>query len=62
MGRIAFLLLGGVGIVESTVVALYTGIELPGSIAIIVVLSYRMFSFWIPTLIGFPIAFYLHRI
>jgi uncharacterized protein (TIRG00374 family) len=61
LGRIAFLLPGGVGIVESTMVALYTGLEVPGSIAVAVVLSYRLFSFWIPTLIGFPIAFYLQK-
>jgi len=42
-------------------VALYTGLEVPSSIAVAVVLSYRLFSFWIPTLIGFPIAFYLQR-
>ena len=56
------LLPGGVGVVESTMVALYTGLGVPGSIAVVAVLSYRMFSFWIPTFIGFPIAFYLQRV
>ena len=60
-GKMAFLIPGGVGIVESTMAALYTGLGVPGPIAVVVILSYRMFSFWIPTLIGFPIAFYLQR-
>jgi uncharacterized protein (TIRG00374 family) len=60
-GKMAFLIPGGVGIVESTMAALYTGLGVPGPVAVVVILGYRMFSFWIPTLIGFPIAFYLHK-
>ncbi|MCQ1536688.1 UPF0104 family protein [Methanosarcina sp. KYL-1] len=60
-GRLAFLLPGGVGIVESTMAALYTGLGVPGPIAVVAILSYRMFSFWIPTFIGFPLAAYLQR-
>ncbi len=60
-GRLAFLLPGGVGIVESTMAALYTGLGVPGPIAVVVILSYRIFSFWIPTFIGFPLAAYLQR-
>ncbi len=62
LGKMAFLLPGGIGVVESTMAALYTGLGVPGSIAVVVVLSYRVFSFWIPTMIGFPIAFYLQRV
>lgn len=61
LGKAAFLIPGGVGIVESTMAALYTGLGVPGPIVVVVILSYRMFSFWIPTLIGFPIAYYLRR-
>ncbi|AKB51352.1 hypothetical protein MSBRW_2099 [Methanosarcina barkeri str. Wiesmoor] len=61
LGKIAFLLPGGIGVVESSMAALYTGLGVPGSIAVVVVLSYRVFSFWIPTIIGFPLAFYLQR-
>ncbi|AKB78004.1 hypothetical protein MSHOH_1521 [Methanosarcina horonobensis HB-1 = JCM 15518] len=60
-GKMTFLIPGGVGIVESTMAALYTGLGVPGPIAVVVILSYRMFSFWIPTLIGFPVAFYLQK-
>lgn len=61
LGKMAFILPGGVGIVESTMVALYTGLGVPGSIAVVAVLSYRVFSFWIPTFVGFPLAFYLQK-
>jgi uncharacterized protein (TIRG00374 family) len=61
LGKAAFLIPGGVGVVESTMAALYTGLGVPGPIVVVVILSYRMFSFWIPTIIGFPIAFYLQK-
>jgi len=60
-GKMAFVIPGGVGVVESTMVALYTGLGVPASVAVVVVLGYRVFSFWIPTIVGFPIAFYLQR-
>ncbi len=60
-GKMAFFIPGGVGIVESTMAALYTGLGVPSPIAVVVILGYRMFSFWIPTLIGFPVAFYLQK-
>ncbi len=60
-GKITFLIPGGVGVVESMMAALYTGLGVPRPIAVVVILSYRMFSFWIPTLVGFPIAYYLQR-
>jgi len=59
LGKMAFLLPGGVGVVESSMAAIYTGLGVPGPITVVVILSYRIFSFWIPTLIGFTIAFYL---
>jgi uncharacterized protein (TIRG00374 family) len=61
LGKTTFLIPGGVGIVESTMAALYTGLGVPSPIAVVVILSYRMFSFWIPTLVGFPIAFFLQK-
>lgn len=61
LGKMAFLLPGGVGVVESIMAALYTGLGVPGSIAVVVTLSYKIFSFWIPTVVGFPLAFYLQE-
>ncbi len=56
------LLPGGVGIVESTMVALYTGLGVPNAVAVVVVLIYRFFSFWLPSLLGFPLILYLQHL
>jgi uncharacterized membrane protein YbhN (UPF0104 family) len=55
------LLPGGVGIVESTMAALYTGLGVPNAVAVVVVLIYRFFSFWLPSLVGFPLVPVLQR-
>jgi len=60
LGKFTFLP-GGVGIVEGTMVALYTGLGVPASTAVVVVLTYRVISFWIPTLLGFPLVPFLER-
>ena len=61
LGKVAFILPGGVGVVETSMAALYTGLGIPHATAVIVVLGYRLISFWIPSLAGFPIAAYLER-
>lgn len=55
------LLPGGVGIVESTMAALYTGLGVPNAVAVVVILIYRFFSFWLPSLAGFPLIPVLQR-
>jgi len=55
------LLPGGVGIVESTMAALYNGLGVPNAVTVVVVLTYRFLSFWLPTLVGFPLVPYLQR-
>jgi hypothetical protein len=61
IGRGSFLP-GGVGIVEATMTAIYVSMGVPSHIAVVVILAYRLFSFWMPTLLGFPIAGYLQQI
>lgn len=61
LGKVAFIIPGGVGVVESSMVALYTGLGVPQATTVVVVLGYRLISFWIPSLAGFPIAAYLQR-
>jgi uncharacterized membrane protein YbhN (UPF0104 family) len=56
------LLPGGVGIVESTMTALYTGLGVPNAVVVVVVLIYRFFSFWLPSLLGFPLVPYLQHV
>jgi len=54
-------ILGGVGVVETSMVGLYTLLGAPKPIAAVVVLAYRLFSFWIPTLVGIALIPYLEH-
>jgi glycosyltransferase 2 family protein len=56
------LLPGGVGIVESSMAALYTSLGVPKEVAVVVVLVYRLLSFWAPSLAGFSFVPYLQRV
>ena len=50
--------LGGVGVVEATMIGLYSTLGVPRPIAVVVVLGYRLLSFWLPTLAGIALATY----
>jgi uncharacterized membrane protein YbhN (UPF0104 family) len=60
LGRLSFLP-GGVGVVEGGMVAFYQGLGVPSEISVVVILLYRMLSFWLPAAAGIPIAIYLER-
>ena len=60
LGKISFLP-GGVGIVEATMAALYGGLGVPSGVTVVVILIYRLLSFWLPLLLGFPIMLYLQH-
>ena len=59
LAKIAFILPGGVGVVEGSMVALYNSLKVPNAVSVVVILGYRLFSFWLPTLLGFLAAAYL---
>ena len=61
-GRMAFMIPGGVGIIESTMVALYTSLGVENSISTVITLTYRLLSFWIPSLAGFFLLPYFNRL
>ncbi len=61
LGKVAFIIPGGVGVVESSMVVLYNVLGVPQPTTTVVVLGYRLISFWIPSLAGFPIAAYLQE-
>jgi len=42
-------------------VGLYRALGAPTTTAVLVVLAYRALSFWLPTLLGFPLAAVLER-
>ncbi len=61
LGKLAFILPGGVGVVEGTMVALYDNLGIPDPVTVVVVLAYRMLSFWLPLIIGFPLIGLMRR-
>jgi uncharacterized protein (TIRG00374 family) len=61
LGKMAFMVPGGVGVIESTMVGLYTGLGVSNSVAVVVVLAYRILSFWLPLLLGFPMILVLEK-
>lgn len=62
LGRMTFLVPGGVGVVEGTMAAMYKGLGVPDPITVVVILTYRVFSFWLPSIIGFPLVAYLQHL
>ena len=55
------LLPGGLGLVEGTMAVLYGGFGVPNPVLVVVILAYRLLSFWIPTLLGFSLLPYLNK-
>ena len=55
LGRASFLP-GGIAVIEVAMAALYGGMGIPANVAVVVVLAYRLLSFWVPTAVGIPIA------
>ena len=58
LGKVTFLP-GGLGVVEGSMAAMYTSLGVPDPISVIVILSYRVISFWLPSAMGFLIIPYL---
>ena len=58
LGRASFIP-GGIAVTEVAMAAILGGLGIPAAAAVVAVLVYRLISFWIPALIGIPIAFTL---
>ena len=58
LGR-ASLLPGGIAVIEVAMAALYGGLGVDASVAVVAVLVYRLIAFWLPALAGIPIAIVL---
>jgi glycosyltransferase 2 family protein len=61
LGKMAFLFPGGVGVMEASMVAMYDSLHVPNAVSVVVILGYRLFSFWLPSLLGFAAAGFLRR-
>ena len=60
LGKVAFIP-GGLGVVEASMVAMFTTLGAVNAQAVVVVLAYRLLSLWIPALIGFLVVVILQR-
>ena len=61
LGKMAFIIPGGLGVIETTMIALYSSLGIPSAQATVVVLVYRLISFWTPLLTGFALVPFLTR-
>jgi glycosyltransferase 2 family protein len=61
LGNLAFMFPGGVGVIEGGMVAMYESLKVPNEISVVVILGYRLVSFWMPSLLGFAAAAYLEE-
>ncbi len=52
---------GGIGGVEGAMIGAFSAFGVPGSLAVVAVLSYRAFAFWLPTVPGAIAYFQLRR-
>jgi hypothetical protein len=61
LGKVAYISPGGVGLIEGGMAAIYSSLGVSQSINVVVILSYRLISFWLPTVFGFAAAGYLEK-
>ena len=61
LGKMVFLP-GGVGVVEASMTALYRSLGVPDAVVVVVILAYRLLSFWAPSILGFLFIPYLNRL
>ncbi len=62
LAKLAFFIPGGVGVVETSLAAFFTNLDIPASVSVVVVLGYRLISFWLPSLLGFIVAAFLGKL
>jgi len=61
LAKMAFIIPGGIGVIETAMAGLFVSQAVPDDIALVVVLGYRLISFWLPILFGFLSYFLLNR-
>ncbi|MGB4596299.1 MAG: YbhN family protein [Anaerolineaceae bacterium] len=61
LSKIAFIFPGGIGVIEASMAALFTSLGVPNEIGVVVIIAYRLFSFWIPLVLGFLASAILSR-
>jgi hypothetical protein len=53
LAKMAFIVPGGVGVIETSMAALFSSLSVPNDVTLVTILSYRLIAFWIPIFLGF---------
>ena len=61
IAKIAFLFPGGIGVIEASMAAIFNSLGVPGEVSAVVIIGYRLTSFWMPMILGFPASGILTR-
>lgn len=61
LAKMAFIVPGGLGVIETSMAALFTSLAVPDDIAVVVILGYRLIAFWLPIMTGFLVYFLINR-
>lgn len=61
LSKVIFLFPGGIGLIEVTMIALFSNLTKARQISLVGTLAYRLLSFWFTTIIGFVFAGILSR-
>ncbi len=61
ISKIAFIFPGGLGVIETSMAAIFSTLGVPSEVSVVVILSFRLFTFWLPVLLGFVSVGYLSR-
>lgn len=61
LGKAAFFAPGGAGVVESSMALIFYNLGVPYHYSTVAILGFRLVSFWIPGILGFPAVFYLQK-
>lgn len=59
--KVAFVIPGGIGLIETAMAGMFVGQAVPDDIALVGIMGYRLISFWIPLLFGFITYLFLNR-
>jgi glycosyltransferase 2 family protein len=61
LGKAAFVIPGGIGVVEGSMATMYQALGVPGAETAVVVLAYGLLSFWLPNVAGLALVPYFQR-
>lgn len=61
LGKASFVLPGGIGVVESSMIELFQHVGVPYAESVVVALSYRFIAFLVPSILGFILVFVMQK-